>query len=65
MPFPTITLSSGETVRLDQAAYGKHRASQNRSGSKVGFRYLLAKHGNLTNRRLVKTLDTHVQSARV
>ncbi len=27
MPFPEITLSTGQKVRLDQAAYGLHRAS--------------------------------------
>lgn len=26
LPWPTVTLSSGETVRLDQSAYTKHRA---------------------------------------
>ena len=30
MPFPTVTLSTGEEVRLDQAAYSLHRASRNR-----------------------------------
>ena len=30
LPFPKVTLSSGEEITLDQAAYSLHRASQNR-----------------------------------
>jgi oligoendopeptidase F len=30
LPWPTIKLSSGKEVRLDQAAYGEHRQSQHR-----------------------------------
>jgi len=37
MPFPTLTLSSGEEVTLDQAAYSLHRASQNRDDRKQVF----------------------------
>ena len=37
IPFPTVTLSTGEEVRLDQAAYAKHRASQNREDRKLVF----------------------------
>jgi oligoendopeptidase F len=37
MPWPTITLSDGEEVRLDQAAYTKHRASDNREDRKAVF----------------------------
>lgn len=37
MPWPTITLSTGEEVRLDQAAYTKHRASPNRDDRKAVF----------------------------
>jgi len=35
MPWPTITLSTGEEVRLDQVAYGKHRAAPNRDDRKA------------------------------
>ena len=41
MPFQTVTLSSGEEVRLDQAGYSLHRASPNRADRKLVFRYLL------------------------
>ena len=37
IPFPTVTLSTGEEVRLDQAAYAKHRVSQNREDRKLVF----------------------------
>jgi len=37
MPWPTVTLSSGEEVRLDQAAYTKHRSSANREDRKAVF----------------------------
>ena len=32
MPWPTITLSNGEDVRLDQSAYAKYRSVDNREG---------------------------------
>jgi len=34
MPWPTLTLASGETVTLDDAAYTKHRESANRDDRK-------------------------------
>jgi len=34
MPWPTLTLASGETVRLDDAAYTRHRESANRDDRK-------------------------------
>ncbi|MDP6580864.1 MAG: oligoendopeptidase F [Vicinamibacterales bacterium] len=37
MPFPTVTLSTDEEVRLDQAAYSLHRASQHRGDRKLVF----------------------------
>jgi oligoendopeptidase F len=37
MPWPTITLSNGEEVRLNQAAYGKYRALDNRDDRKAVF----------------------------
>ena len=37
LPWPTVTLSSGEQVRLDQAAYGKHRGSANRGDRELLF----------------------------
>ena len=37
MPFAMVTLSTGEDVRLDQAAYTKYRGSQNRADRKLVF----------------------------
>jgi oligoendopeptidase F len=37
MPWPTITLSTGEEVRLDQSGYTKHRSSDNRADRKAVF----------------------------
>jgi oligoendopeptidase F len=37
LPFPEITLSNGEKVRLDQAAYNKYRQSLNRNDRKHVF----------------------------
>jgi oligoendopeptidase F len=37
VPFPTITLSNGTKVRLDQAAYTKYRTSPNRADRKKVF----------------------------
>jgi oligoendopeptidase F len=37
LPFPTIELSGGQKVRLDQAAYVKHRTSPSRADRKAVF----------------------------
>ena len=37
MPWPTITLSNGEQVRLDQSAYTKYRSVENRDDRKAVF----------------------------
>ena len=37
MAYPTVTLSTGETVTLDQSAYSLHRASPNRADRKLVF----------------------------
>lgn len=37
MPWPTITLSSGEEVRLDQSAYSKYRSTDVRSDRQAVF----------------------------
>ena len=41
LPYPTIALSSGERVRVDQASYEKHRASRVRADSGPRLRCLL------------------------
>ena len=61
MPFPTVTLSTGEEVRLDQAAYSLHRASRNRDDRKLVFdRFWGAWKAYETT--LGQTLDTHVKT---
>ena len=61
MPFPTVTLSTGEEVRLDQAAYGKHRASRNRADRKLVFdAFWKTWQGYAAT--LAQTLDTHVKA---
>jgi len=37
VPWPTVTLSSGQQVRLDQAAYTKYRGDDNRADRKLVF----------------------------
>ena len=37
LPYPTVTLSTGEKVRLDNAAYTKYRAVPDRAGEWVLF----------------------------
>ena len=61
MPFPTITLSTGEEVRLDQAAYGKHRASRDRADRKRVFDAFWKAWKGYTA-TLGQTLDTHVKA---
>lgn len=61
MPFPTVTLSTGEEVRLDQAAYGKHRVSRDRADRKLVFdTFWKAWKGYAAT--LGQTLDTHVKA---
>ncbi len=61
MPFPTVTLSTDEEVRLDQAAYSLHRESRNRADRKLVFdRFWGVWKGYQTT--LGQTLDTHVKA---
>ena len=60
LPFPTITLSSGE-VRLNQAAYSLHRASQNRDDRKHVFDSFW-KSWKGYEATLGQTLDTQVKA---
>ena len=61
LPFPTITLSDGEEVRLDQAAYSLHRASQNRDDRKLVFDAFWNSWKGY-EATLGQTLDTHVKT---
>ena len=61
IPFPTVTLSTGEEVRLDQAAYAKHRASQNRDDRKLVFDSFWNTWASY-EATLGQTLDTNVKA---
>ena len=61
MPYPMLTLSNGEEVRLDQAAYTLHRASQNREDRKRVFDAFWATWRSYES-SLGQTLDTHVKA---
>ena len=61
MPFPTLTLSTGEDVQLDQAAYSKHRVSQNRADRRQVFDTYW-KTWKTYEATLGQTLDTHVKA---
>ena len=61
LPFPTVTLSTGEAVRLDQQAYGRHRASPVREDRQLVFdAFWGAWHKYEAT--LGQTLDTHVRA---
>lgn len=61
MSFPSIQLSTGEDIRLDQAAYSRYRASGNRADRKLVFDafWTTWKEYEAT---LGQTLDTHIKS---
>ena len=61
LPFPSVTLSTGEEVRLDQAAYGRHRASPVREDRKLVFDAFWGAWRNY-EATLGQTLETHVKS---
>ena len=61
IPFPTVTLSTGEEVRLDQAAYAKHRVSQNREDRKLVFDSFWNTWASY-EATLGQTLDTNVKA---
>ena len=61
MPFPTVTLSTGAEVRLDQAAYSFHRASQHRDDRKLVFDQFW-RTWKAYRATLGQTLDTHVKA---
>ncbi len=61
MRFPTVTLSTGEQARLDQAGYARYRTSRHRADRKRVF----DAYWNVWRRytaTLGQTLDTHVKS---
>ncbi len=61
LPFPTVTLSTGAEITLDQAAYSLHRASDNREDRKLVFdAFWGAWKGYETS--IGQTLDTQVKA---
>ncbi|HCL00318.1 MAG TPA: oligoendopeptidase F, partial [Candidatus Marinimicrobia bacterium] len=43
MPYPTVELSNGEKVLVDQAGYGRYRASSNQADRKIVFEAFFGK----------------------
>jgi oligoendopeptidase F len=61
LPFPTITLSTGEKVRIDGAGYEKYRASTNKADRDATFDAFWTAYGSFT-RTLAATLNSQVQA---
>lgn len=61
MPYPEVTLSSGETVRMDAAAYTMHRAAPKREDRLLVFESFWGRY-NEFRRTLGATLNTSVQA---
>ena len=61
LPFPEVTLSTGEKVRVDAAAYTKYRASPVKADRDAVFAAFWARYGEFT-RTLATTLDAHVRT---
>jgi len=61
LPYPEVTLSTGEKVRLDASAYGKHRASPVKTDRDAVFAAFWGRYGEFT-RTLATTLNAHVES---
>jgi oligoendopeptidase F len=57
-PYPTVTLSTGESVRLDAQAYTKYRASTNRADRVAVFEAFWSRYNEYT-----RTLGTALGSA--
>jgi len=61
LPFPEITLSTGEKVRLDASAYNRYRASPVKADRDAVFAAFWSRYGEFT-RTLATTLNAHVES---
>lgn len=61
LPYPEVTLSTGEKVRLDASAYGKYRASEVKADRDAVFAAFWDRYGEFT-RTLATTLNAHVES---
>jgi oligoendopeptidase F len=62
MPFPEITLSSGEKVRLDAAGYEKYRASSNKVDRDAAFKAFWTRYSEFT-RTYAATLNATVEAS--
>lgn len=61
MPYPTVTLSSGEKVLVDQAGYGRYRAVPNRADRKIVFEAFFGKFNDF-RRSFGTQMDANVKS---
>jgi oligoendopeptidase F len=61
LPYPEVTLSSGEKVRLDASGYTKYRASPNKADRDAVFKAFWGRYGEFT-RTLATTLNANVQA---
>ncbi|MGC9363428.1 MAG: oligoendopeptidase F [Fidelibacterota bacterium] len=61
MPYPTVTLSSGEKVLVDQAGYGRYRAVPNRTDRKIVFEAFFGKFNDF-RRSFGTQMDANVKS---
>ena len=61
LPWPTVTLWTGEKVVIDQSAYEKHRESTNRDDRTTVFRAFFGAYSQFT-RTLGTTLNAQIQS---
>ena len=61
MPYPEVTLSTGETVRIDDAAYTRYRAAPDRADRRKVFQAFWSRHQEF-ERTLGTTLDAEVKT---
>jgi oligoendopeptidase F len=61
IPWPTITLSTGEEVTIDSQGYGRVRSSQNRDDRKLAFDTFWSKWEEYRN-SVGMVLNSHVQT---
>lgn len=61
MPYPTVTLSNGDEVLVDQAGYGRYRATPNREDRKIVFEAFFGKFNDF-RRTFGTEMDGNVKS---
>lgn len=61
LPFPEVTFSDGQKVRLDASAYEKYRASSNKADRDLAFKAFWESY-DAFKRTFAATLNAHVQS---